>query len=209
MERIATDGTRSVYARSIPSPAGLAVDREGVLFIAAYSGDFIAKAGKDGTIGKVAEGFATPTGIAFASDGMLLVANRSSGEIVKLDIHTGEKRRVADGLSLPVGVVEMPDKSLVVSQYGGRVTRVMPDGTKQELGESFSRPGVGIVADGSDAVLVIDNGAGVVRRVDFQGKSDVAAEGMQGSAVALGRAPNGDLVVGTWGAGNIYRLSNK
>jgi hypothetical protein len=28
-----------------------------------------------------------------------------------------------------------------------------------KLGQSFNRPGVGILADGDDAVLVIDNGA--------------------------------------------------
>jgi hypothetical protein len=47
---------------------------------------------------------------------------------------------VARGLSLPVGVVEMPDGSIVSSQYGGRVTRILPDGKVQELGQSFNRP---------------------------------------------------------------------
>ena len=114
---------------------------------------------------------------------------------------------VARGLSLPVGVVEMPDGSIVSSQYGGRVTRILSDGMVQELGQSFNRPGVGILADGDDAVLVIDNGASVVRRVSFDGQSSVVVDGLSGSAVALGRAANGDLLVGTWGSGNIYRVA--
>lgn len=61
----------------------------------------------------------------------------------------------------------MPDRSLVVSQYGGDVTRIMLDGSRHELGQSFVRPGVGILADDTDAVLVIDNGANLVRRVTF------------------------------------------
>ena len=86
-------------------------------------------------------------------------------------------------------------------------TRILPDGKVQELGQSFNRPGVGILADGDDAVLVIDNGASVVRRVSFDGQSSVVVDGLSGSAVALGRAANGDLLVGTWGSGNIYRVA--
>lgn len=137
----------------------------------------------------------------------LLIANRSSGEIVALDMKTGKRTVVARGLSLPVGVVEMSDCSIVTPQYSGRVTRILPDGQVQELGQSFNRPGVGILADGDNAVLAIDNGASVVRRVSFDGQSSVVVNGLSGSAVALGRAANGDLLVGTWGAGNIYRVA--
>ena len=51
-------------------------------------------------------------------------------------------------------------------------------------------------------MLVIDNGASVVRRVNFDGQSSVV-DGLSGSAVALGRAANGDLLGGKWGSGNI------
>ena len=169
------------------------------MFVSSYSGDIIVRVGPDGKRKTVADGLATPTGIAFARDGRLLVANRSSGEIVALDTKTGYRA--------VVGVVEMPDGSIVSSQYGGRVTRILSDGMVQELGQSFNRPGVGILADGDDAVLVIDNGASVVRRVSFDGQSSVVVDGLSGSAVALGRAANGDLLVGTWGSGNIYRVA--
>lgn len=206
VERISANGARQTIVTGIGAPAGVTFNLQGQLFVASYSDDYIVRVSESGGLTKVAEGLATPTGIAFSSDGRLLVANRSSGEIVAVDTETGEKQVIADGLSLPVGVVEMPDKSLVVSQYGGRVTRIVPDGSRQELGASFSRPGVGILADGPDAVLVIDNGADVVRRVDFAGQSRVFADGFSGSAVALGRAANGDILVGTWGAGQVYRI---
>lgn len=207
VERISPDGTRSVVVDGIQSPAGVAFDAQGDLYIAAYSSDNVLRVSKEGKQIRVADGLATPTGIAFSADGRLLVTNRASGEIIAIDPKTGRKQSVANGLSLPVGVVEMQDKSLVVSQYGGRVTRVRPNGTKQELGASFSRPGVGIIADGSDAVLVIDNGADAVRRVTFDGKSEVLVDGLAGSAVALGRAEDGSLLVGTWGAGHLYRIA--
>jgi glucose/arabinose dehydrogenase len=202
VERMQADGTRSVFLDNIASPAGVAIDATGAVFVSSYSSDILVRVGPDGKRKTVADGLATPTGIAFARDGRLLIANRSSGEIVAFDTKTGNRTVV-----LPVGVVEMPDGSIVSSQYGGRVTRILPDGMVQELGQSFNRPGVGILADGDDAVLVIDNGASVVRRVSFDGQSSVVVDGLSGSAVALDRAANGDLLVGTWGSGNIYRVA--
>lgn len=206
VERIGTNGARTVFLDGISSPAGIAVNATGAVFVSSYSSGIIVRIAPDGSRETIAKGLATPTGIAFARDGRLLIANRSSGEIVALDTKSGERSVVAHGLSLPVGVVEMPDGSIVSSQYGGRVTRILPDGKVQELGQSFNRPGVGILADGHDAVLVIDNGASVVRRVGFDGQSSVVVDGISGSAVALGRAANGDLLVGTWGSGHVYRV---
>jgi virginiamycin B lyase len=207
VERITPDGGRSVFAAAISSPAGLAIGADGSVYISSYSGDYIERVARDGTRSRVAKDLATPAGIALSRNGRLLVANRSSGEILSIDAVSGDRRVVARSLSLPVGVVEMADGSLVATQYGGRLTRVLPDGKTQELGKSFDRPGVGIVADGPDAVLAIDNGAGVVRRVSFGGLSRVVVNGLDGSAVALGRMANGDLLVGTWGVGAVYRAT--
>ncbi|MDR2127525.1 MAG: hypothetical protein LBP52_00425 [Burkholderiaceae bacterium] len=208
--RIDKDGTRAVVARDIPSAAGLAVGQDGALFVASYSANYIVRIDPDsGAIHRVAENLSTPTGIAFARDGRLLVANRGAGQVLAVDVSTGRASLVADGFSLPVGVVEMDDGSIVVSQYGGRVTRVARGGRKQELGAVFSRPGVGIAADGPNAVLVVDNGAGVVRRLTLDGKTTSAAvvgEKLPGSVVALGRGIAGQWLVGAWGTGAIHRL---
>ena len=209
VERIAPDGLRSIFMDKIQAPAGIAVDDRGAVYVAAYSGDLVHRVDTDGSRSVVATNLATPTGIAFSASGVLLIANRASGEIVSLDLSTGKTRVAASGLSLPVGVVEMADRSLVVSQYGGRVTRVFPDGATAELGQSFNRPGVGIVTDGADAVLVIDNGANVVRRVGIDGGSQVVLSGMAGSAVALGRNATGAVLAGCWGSGNIYGIGTE
>ncbi|PIT55033.1 hypothetical protein BHC44_01030 [Snodgrassella alvi] len=52
---------------------------------------------------------------------------------------------MAQGLSTPVGVTQLPDNSLVVSQYSGRLTLIQHNGKQTELGADFKRPGVGIV----------------------------------------------------------------
>lgn len=206
VEKIAPDGTRTILSDRIASPSGIAVDPAGAVYAASYSGDSVTRIDPDGKHTMVAGNLATPTGISFSEDGRLLIANRASGEVLSIDLRSGEKRTRAAGFSLPVGVVEMPDRSLVVSQYGGGVTRVMPDDSRQELGQDFVRPGVGILADGADAVLVIDNGASVVRRVGFDGRSAEASEKLPGSAVALGRDGDGNILAGCWGTGSLYRI---
>lgn len=204
--RIGADGKRSTVARDIPAASGLALDASGGLFVASYSGHYILRIAPDGENRRVAEKLSTPTGIAFARNGRLQVANRGSGEILSIDVSTGQAAVVARSLSLPVGVAEMEDGSLVASQYGGRVTRITPDGKHQEIGASFNRPGVGILADGNDAVFVIDYGASAVRRVTFDGQSTLVASDLPGSAVALGRGLGTDLLVGTWGTGSVFSI---
>lgn len=205
--RIDKEGRRAVVVKDVPAAAGLAVDRQGALFIASYSADYILRLDPDGSTRRVAENLSTPTGIAFSRDGRLLVANRGAGQVVSVNVSTGQVSAVAEGFSLPVGVVEMDDGSIVVSQYGGHVTRVARDGKRQELGASFNRPGVGIAADGATAVLVVDNGASVVRRVTLDGRtSSVVGDKLSGSAVALGRGIQGEWLAGAWGTGSIYRL---
>lgn len=206
VEKIAPDGGRSVLAAGLPAPAGLAVAGDGAVYVATYSGHYLARIDRDGTVTRVASDLSTPTGLFLLPDGQLLVANQGSGEIVRVDPATGGKTTLASGLSLPVGVVAMPDGSLVASQYGGRVTRILPDGSFQELGEAFVRPGVGIVADGDAAVLVVDNGAGMVRRVDFSGRAGIVADGFSGSLVALARGGRGELLIGAWGSGHVYSI---
>lgn len=204
--RIGKDGRRRVLAANVPAAAGLAVDARGRLYVASYAGDYIARLDEDGRIVRIAENLATPTGIAFAKNGELLVANRASGQVLAVNVANGAKRRVSEGFDLPVGVVETADGSIVVSQYGGRVTRVLPDGSRQELGQDFVRPGVGIAADGNYAVLVVDNGAGVIRRVDFNGKTDAVTSRLGGNVVALGKGIDGEWLIGAWDGG-IYQLA--
>lgn len=206
VENIASDESRSTVMTGIASPAGIVFDNNDTLYVAAYSGDYVESIDKNGMRKRVADGLATPTGLCISRSGLLITTNRASGELLAINPGTGAKQVIATSLSLPVGVAELSDGSFVVSQYGGRVTRVLTDGGQVELGKSFSRPGVRILAAEDDSVLVVDNGADVVRRIDLSGRSEIVAENMAGSLVALGRDPSGRIYAGTWGAGNIYQL---
>lgn len=70
-------------------------------------------------------------------------------------------RIVASGLRFPEGPVAMADGSVILGEIaGGAVTRVMPDGTKTEIGKAGGGPNG--VALGPDGALYVCNNGGAV-----------------------------------------------
>ena len=199
-ERIATIG-------GIARPAGLAFDAAGTLYIAGYGdGRIYAWAPKRG-LAVVADGLDAPTGLYWSAEAGLVAANRNAGEIVRLR-PGGETEVVSGGHRLPVGVTRLADGSLAVSCYGGSIDLVTPDGAVRPFTSGaggLPRPGVGIVADGPDSLVVVDNGAGAVGRLEQGGRASLLV-GALPSPVGLCRAPDGRLLVATWGDGTVRAL---
>jgi len=50
-----------------------------------------------------------------------------------LDLLTSEKSVIAKGLTTTVGVTQLEDNSLVVSQYSGRLTLIEPNGKQKKV----------------------------------------------------------------------------
>ncbi|MBX4133619.1 hypothetical protein JMI89_08235 [Frischella sp. Ac48] len=203
--KIKTNGERQTFYSDISSPAGIVIDKQDNIYVSSYSDDYILKITANGHAQKISENYHTPTGIAFSNSGKLLITNRSAGEIVSLDLNSGKKEIIVRGLSTPVGVTQLPDNSLVVSQYSGRLTLIAPNGNKTELGRDFNRPGVGIVTIAPTQVAVIDNGANMVRKIDVRTKETSTLVSSLSGAVALAYY-NNHYYIGTWGDGSVYRF---
>src|SRR6267378_7462892 len=70
-------------------------------------------------------------------------------------------RIIATGLGFPEGPVWMADGSVILGEISGsKVTRVMPDGTKSEIGKAGGGPNG--VATGPDGALYVCNNGGAV-----------------------------------------------
>lgn len=65
---------------------------------------------------------------------------------------------------------------------------------------------MGILAVGPDGLLVVDNGGGAVTRLDNAGTAHVLARDLP-SPVGLVRAPDGRILVTTWGDGAVRAVS--
>ncbi len=196
----------TLFYTGIASPAGIVVDAQDNIYVASYSDDYILRITPKGISEKISDGYQTPTGIAWSHTGELLITNRANGEIIALNVDSGKKHVVAKGFNLPVGVTELADHSLVISQYSGRLTHITADGHKTELGTLFDRPGVGITTIEEHQIAVIDNGAGAVREVNVKtGESKVLAENLPGAvALTLYKAA---YYIGTWNNGSVYKLN--
>lgn len=204
--KITPEGKPQVIYSGINAPAGIVVDANNNIYVASYQDNYILKIDSNGHASTIASGFRTPTGMAWSNMGDLLVTNRASGEIIAVDIDSGTKKVIATNLDLPVGVTQLSDGSLVVSQYSGKLTYINTKGDRKELGASFNRPGVGIVTVSNHLVGVIDNGAGAVRLVNVEtGETELLAQDLEG-AVALAYF-NHRYYVGTWNDGQIHVLT--
>ncbi len=78
----------------------------------------------------------------------------------------GELHVVTTGLRFPEGPIAMPDGSVIlVEMFGPRVTRVLPDGTKQTVAEVPGGPNGAAI--GPDGALYLCNNGGSFSPVDL------------------------------------------
>lgn len=203
VSKVDVAGNTTTFASISGSPAGLAFDKQGILYVSDYRSS-IYRVTADGKTSVFATGLHTPTGINFNKKGELLVTNRSSNEVVKIS-PGGEISVFAKGFHTPVGVVEHPDESVYVANYGGGISKVDKNGTVTTVATDFGTPGCGIVVFNRD-VLAVDNGRGMVKNIGNDGSQmKLVAQNLK-QPVALGVNSQGQIFVGTWGDGVIYRL---
>lgn len=203
VERITKNGERSVLVSLSGSPAGLACDKAGFIYVSDYK-DTIYRVSPTGDKSEYAKGLSTPTGIAFDNKGNLLVTNRSSGEIASVDAQ-GNISIIARGLRTPVGVVQHPDSSLYVANYGFGISRIVA-GQVETVSTDFLSAGCGIVATSTGEILAVDVGGGTVKKINANGKSVTAIVSGLKNPVALAFDQGGQLFVGTWADGSVRRL---
>ncbi|RAH95408.1 serine/threonine protein kinase [Acuticoccus sediminis] len=205
VSRIDPAGKRTTFADGLSGPSGLTIGPNGTIYVASYSRDEVYRFTPTGERRVHVTGLATPAGLSFDRSGRLLVANRRTNQILSVS-RSGSLEPVIGGLRTPVGAVQTPDNGYVVSNIGGGVTILRPDGTRIEVGEEFGTPGPGVAMTKDGRVFVVDYGGTTVREILPDGQSRAVAEGLR-SPVGLVVAPDGaSLLTATWRDGTIYRI---
>lgn len=203
--KFSPDGRRSVFAAELSGPSGLAISPQGDIYVASYNEDLVWRFTPGGERSVFVRGLATPAGLSFDARGRLLIANRRTNQI--LAVHPDGRIDVAAaGLQTPVGAVELAGGDLLVSNIAGGIALVTGTTPARTVNTELQSPGPGIVRAGADAAYVVDFGGTTISRVDRQGRRTVIADGLR-SPTGLALAPDGSLLVATWGTNAAYRLS--
>lgn len=198
LSRYDAEGRQTVLTQDVGGPSRLALDEDGILYVASYNRNVIytLKPGEEPRV--FATGFNTPAGLLW-DDGVLYVANRDAGEIVRI-LPNGQKELISNGHVQPVGMVKRADGSLVISCLGGTIEHIGVDGSVRVISDRLNSPSPGLIPDGDDAVLVPDYGGTIIGRIYLDGRTESVAEGFV-TPVGLVRMPDGRLMVGDWGRG--------
>jgi sugar lactone lactonase YvrE len=148
--------------------------------------------------------FTEPLGVAVAPDGTVWVADTRNDRLQRLDRAT-DTWSVLDGFVRPTAVAVLTDGRIAVTELGGRLSLLTPDGTRVASVDGLSSP-EGIASDGHGGVLVSDTQADRVLHFD----AALAPLGDVGSGwtrpMGMDLDPNGRLLVADTYANRVLRL---
>jgi len=162
-------------AARFDGPVGVAVGRDGTVWVADTYNDRIRRIGRDGSVTTVAgsgtpasvggigtaAAFDTPTAIAVSKDGVLFVADTGNDAIRRIDKDGSvgtlavplEDEQGTNGqralLRRPVALALTHDGYLYIGGTGGRIVQRAPDGHYRALADADRPPQASYASDGS------------------------------------------------------------
>jgi sugar lactone lactonase YvrE len=155
-------GARRIISSSFVSPSGLALDLNGILYIADAGGHFVYAVDKSGILHEVAGNGTTTTSVAGQATGTALIAPTS------LSLDAAGDLYIADAGANRVYAVYTSTNS-----SGSNIATIFGTGTAGNAGDGgfstlaqVANP-VGVAVDGSSNLFVVDNGNSSIREIAY------------------------------------------
>jgi len=113
----------------------VAAARDGALLVTLLVGGKLERISPDSERSTVIEGLAAPVGVAVDELGQVFVSEWASGNLVQIDLDTGEKKVVASGLDKPEGIAIGGLGRILVSETGTQsvVAIYLATGTRETM----------------------------------------------------------------------------
>ncbi|HEY0303570.1 MAG TPA: M6 family metalloprotease domain-containing protein [Longimicrobiales bacterium] len=218
--RVALPGIPEIIASELPWSWGLAV-RSGRVLQASYGWDALGLRPRprvlelwDGTFHPntltriAADALYAPT-ILDDNTAYVIARARSANYLYRVDAKGNAQvvaANIGDGPAY--GSAMLPDSSVIVAEWSGKLHRVTPQGVVQSYGALYNTNIYQIAAD-ANGVLFAATFDGSVVRIARDGSTSIIETGFgQGKLVALALARSGDLYVAERGdGGRILRLN--
>jgi streptogramin lyase len=198
VDAIAADGTLRTLASGYMCPAGVAVDADGTVYFATYSGDQTAyKIATDGTVTPIGSGLNLALGVDVDDDGNVFVADSGNARVVEIAPDGTQTTLAFTGLQRPYGVsVDSAGDVYTTEPDLGTVIELAADGTQTQVGSGFGYPS-GVSASDDGSVLVASNfNDNVV---------EIAPDGTQSTLPFTGLSEPADVAEDS--AGNVYTVN--
>jgi sugar lactone lactonase YvrE len=170
------------------TPSGVALDRNGILFVADTGNDAIRRIGADGQVSTVATGLNGPVGIAIDAVGRMFVADTYNDRVVAINPQS-DRQGVATPIAIdvaldtPTGLALDAAGTIYIADTGNNVVRAVDRSGRSttidpvDIG-GFQRP-VGVAVDARGSLLVTDEGGRIVE----------IGNGGMGARVVAGSSP--------------------
>lgn len=201
----ARDGAQATVGRNFISPAGVAVDVKGDVFITDLDHMRVYKVTPGGTQTKVGSGFSVPQDVAVDGAGNVFVTDTYADAVYKVT-PGGVQTTVGTGFDYPYGIAVDGAGNIYVSDpFLSQVIKVTPAGVQTQVGSGYSEP-TGVAVDAAGNVYVADSYAGVVDKITPSGTQTTVGTGLTTpAAVAVDAA--GDVYIIDDGTNALYQVT--
>ena len=187
---ITVAGAVSQLGAGFSSPAGVAVDAAGNVFVADTVNNAVKKISPAGTVSSLVSGFSEPRGVAVDAARSVFVADYGNSAVKKIS-PDGTVSVLGSGFNGPIGVAVDAVGNVFVADYSNNaLKKISPAGTVSVFGSGFSFLR-GVAVDAVGNVFVADEGNHAVKKISPAGTVSVFRLGFHSPAgVAVDAAGN-------------------
>lgn len=195
-------GLRKQFADGLNTPAALAFDGVGNLFVAEFGTNIISKFTPSGVKSMYASALEGPNALAFDSLGNLYVTSFFGGRVIRFNSGSPTLLYVG-GLNQPIGIAVDRAGNLFVAENGtNSIIKVAPDRSKTTFASGLNQP-YALTFDGAGNLYEADFGSNSIFKFTPAGVKTTFATGLnQPTALAFDSA--GVLYQADQGTGQVF-----
>jgi large repetitive protein len=198
-------GARMDVGSKLISPAGVAVDSTGDVFITDLDHQAVYKVTPAGVKTAVGSGFAVPEAVAVDGAGNVYVADSYAAVVYKVT-PGGVQTTVGTGFDFPNGVaVDGAGNVYVTDPFTDEVSKIAPAGTQTTVGGGYNTPAA-VAVDSAGNVYVADTFNQTIFKVTPSG-TQTAVRGTFNAPAAVALDAAGDVYVTDDGTNTLYKIT--
>ena len=199
-------GAQSQVGNNYISPAGVAVDAGGNVYVSDLALQEVVKIAPNGTQTPVGSGLEVPEAVAVDGAGNVYIADSQASRVFKVT-PAGMQTQIGSGFSFPAGIaVDGAGNVFVSDPFVVAVFKISPNGGQTTVGGGYNTPG-GVAVDSAGDVYVADAYNAAVYKITPAGKQSTVGGSHFVAPTAVAVDAAGDVYIADGGANAIYEVT--